>query len=117
MRCTENKLQIRADTALTPAGAPTNYGWTDVVLSPYPYNALPMYLLNSDVKLGAFEHYVDGVKQDGVFLGGYNTTTWGMKWMEESQGSYFHPYFQIQLKPEGQALEANETITFMKIWA
>jgi hypothetical protein len=64
-----------------------------------------------------YEHYVGEEKQDGWFLGGYNTTTWGVKWYEASSTSYFLPYFYMRLLPEGQGLGVNETRIFLRIQA
>ena len=115
LQCQDSRLHAWTDTALTAAGAPTNVAWTPLALSPYPYDASLLYLIDGDAPT-LYEHYIGDVKQDGYFLGGYNTTTWGVQWQEASgPGSYNQPYFYLRLLPEGQSLKANETKTFVKI--
>ena len=115
LQCQDSRLYVRTDTALTAAGAPTNVAWTPLALSSYPYDASLLYLIDGDAPT-LYEHYIGDVKQDGYFLGGYNTTIWGVQWQEASgPGSYNQPYFYLRLLPEGQSLKANETKTFVKI--
>ncbi|KAJ4376875.1 hypothetical protein N0V86_006311 [Didymella sp. IMI 355093] len=115
LQCQDSRLHAYTDTALTAAGAPTNFAWTPLALSSYPYDASLLYLVDGDAPT-LYEHYIGDVKQDGYFLGGYNTTTWGVQWQEASgPGSYNQPYFYLRLLPEGQSLQVNETKTFVKI--
>ena len=105
-------------TDLTAAGAPTNVQWVPLVLSPYPYDAALMYKIDGEAP-GVFEHYIDDVKQDGVYLGGYdNTTTWGFTYYPADVGSSGQSYYYMRLLgPDAGALGANETRAFVKIWA
>ncbi|KAF1361440.1 hypothetical protein EJ07DRAFT_176112 [Lizonia empirigonia] len=115
LQCQSSRLHAYTDTALTRAGAPTNTTWTLLSLSAYPYDVSLLYLVDGDAPT-LYEHYIGGAKQDGYFLGGYNTTTWGVQWREASgPGSYNQPFFYMRLLPEGQSLKANETKTFIKI--
>ncbi|XPT01357.1 hypothetical protein M3J09_010493 [Ascochyta lentis] len=115
LQCQSSRLHARTATALTRAGAPTNYDWTPLSLSSYPYDASLLYLIDGDAPT-LYEHYIGDVKQDGYFVGGYNTTTWGVQWQEPTgPGSYNQPFFYMRLLPEGQSLKANETKTFVKI--
>lgn len=115
LQCQDSRLHVRTDTALTRAGEPTNVEWTPLAVSPYPYDASLLYLIDGDAPT-LYEHYIGDVKQDGYFLGGYNTTTWGVQWQESSgPTSYNQPYFYLRLLPDGQSLKANETKTFVKI--
>ncbi|KAL6702461.1 hypothetical protein ACN47E_001831 [Coniothyrium glycines] len=115
-QCIDDKLTTFTPTTLNSAGAPINPVWTPLALSPYPYDASLLYLVDGEQPT-LYEHYAGDVKQAGYFLGGYNTTTWGVKWYEASQGSWNLPYFYLRLLPEGQALKANETKTFIRIQA
>ncbi|CAO2653530.1 Nn.00g029410.m01.CDS01 [Neocucurbitaria sp. VM-36] len=114
LKCTNGKLQAYTETALNRAGAPINVQWTPVALSPYENDAELLYLIDGEQPT-VYEHYIGEEKQEGVFLGGYNTTTWGVKWYEASQGSEGFPYFNLRLLPEGQEVGTNETKTFLKI--
>lgn len=114
VECVDDKLKIWTPTTVNAAGAPGPYKWTPLVLSPYPYDASLLYLLDGDQPT-LYEHYIDGAKQAGVFLGGFNTTTWGVEWQEADATSNGYPYYYLRLLPEGQALKANETKTFLTI--
>jgi hypothetical protein len=73
-----------------------------------------MYLYNGEQPT-LYEHYITEEKQDGSFLGGYNTTTWAVKWYEEDVTSYFYLFLEMRLLPEGQGLVVNETRIHLKI--
>ena len=62
-----------------------------------------------------YEHYVNGTKQDGLFLGGYNTSTWGISWEPASKASFNVPYFWARLVLPGAELWPNETTTYIQI--
>jgi hypothetical protein len=96
------------------AGAPGDAKFTPVALSPYPYDAELLYLIDGDQPT-LYEHYIGEEKQSGSYLGGFDTTTWGAKYYEADSTTYFLPYYQLRLLPEGQGLDANETRTFLKI--
>lgn len=117
LQCSEGRLRILAATALDAAGEPTNVDWTPLSIGPYPFDAGLMYLSEGDAPT-LYQHYINGTKQDGYYLGGYNTSTWGVQW-QESAGtvSYNKPYYSLRLLPEGQALKSNETKSFLKIFA
>jgi hypothetical protein len=84
-----------------------------------------MWKLTDGPAIKPFEHYIDGVKQDGVFIGGYdNSTTWGLKWYPPEQGSSGLEYYYTRLlgpnsadPTTGEKLKANETRAFIKIAA
>lgn len=116
LQCIDDKLNIYTESSLNAAGAPQNYKWLPLALSSYPYDALVLYYVDG-VQPGLYEHYVNGTKQSGSFLGGFNTTTWGVKWYAAGQGTRGFPYFNLRLLPDGQALLANETRTFVRIQA
>jgi hypothetical protein len=114
VQCIDNKLNALADTSVNEAGAPGNSKWTPLALSEYPYDASLLYLIEGEQPT-LYEHYIGEEKQNGWFLGGFNTTTWGVKWREADSTSYFYPYFSMRLLPEGQGLKPNETRIFLKI--
>ncbi len=62
-----------------------------------------------------YEQYVDGVKQDGIFVGGYNSTTWGVSWEPASQVTNDQPYYWARLLAPGAGVGFNETKTYIKI--
>lgn len=102
---------------MNAAGRPINVEWTPLSVSPYPYDASLMYLVDGDAPT-LYEHYIGEEKQDGYFIGGYDTTTWGVQWHEPTgAGSYNQSFYYIRLLPEGESLKANETKTFLKIYA
>ncbi|KAF2262130.1 hypothetical protein CC78DRAFT_535020 [Lojkania enalia] len=123
LRCFNNALEARVATDLTEAGEPTNFQWTPLSISSLPWDAPLLYKYTGGLPVKVFEHYIDGVKQDGVFLGGYdNTTLWGFKYSAEQQGSYGMPYYYMRLlgpdsadPTTGAALKANETRGFIMI--
>ncbi|KAI0594605.1 hypothetical protein F4775DRAFT_573397 [Biscogniauxia sp. FL1348] len=124
LKCDAGVLKGWVPTDLTAAGAPTSYVWTPLVISPYPYDAALMWKIDGDAPK-IFEHYIDGVKQDGVFLGAYeNTTTWGLEYQAADSGSSGLDYYYTRLlgpnsadPSTGAALGANETVAFIKISA
>ncbi|KAH7385519.1 hypothetical protein DE146DRAFT_667318 [Phaeosphaeria sp. MPI-PUGE-AT-0046c] len=113
-QCQSDKLHVQADTKVNGAGGPQEPKLTPVALSPYPYDASLLYLIDGEQPT-LYEHFIDGQKQDGYFLGGYETTTWGVQWQEADSTSYFLPYFYMRLLPEGQELKTNETRVHIKI--
>lgn len=122
LKCDAGVLKGWVSTDLTAAGAPTNTQWAPLVLSPYPYDAALMWKVDGDTPQ-IFEHYVGDVKQDGVFLGGYNTSTsWGLKYYPANAGSSRQDYYYSRLlgpnsadPTTGAPLSANETTAFIKI--
>ncbi|KAF2199438.1 hypothetical protein GQ43DRAFT_442491 [Delitschia confertaspora ATCC 74209] len=121
-QCINNTMTAWVPNDLTAAGAPTNYQWTPLVISNYPYDAELMWKIQSSEELKPFEHYVDGVKQDGVFIGGYeNSTKWGFRYYPANVGSVRDYYLIRLLGPNsadpvtGAALQANETVGYIKI--
>ncbi|KAF1850455.1 uncharacterized protein K460DRAFT_412158 [Cucurbitaria berberidis CBS 394.84] len=114
LQCMEKALYVYTEPTLNSKGVPVGEDWTPLVLSPFPHNASLVYLADGQ-QPSLYEHYVQGKKQGDVFVGGYNTTTWGVQWSKEGEGSMKGPYFHLRLLPEGQGLKVNETKTFLKI--
>ncbi|KAI1474678.1 hypothetical protein K445DRAFT_323240 [Daldinia sp. EC12] len=126
LKCDGGVLKALVNTDLTDAGAPTNAQWSELLFpSNAPYDAPLLWKITDGIAPQIFEHYVDGVKQDGVFLGAYNTSTrWGLKYNPETSGSYHQDFYYARiLGPNsadpvtGEPLKANETTAFVKIWA
>ncbi|KAI0010878.1 hypothetical protein F4779DRAFT_575809 [Xylariaceae sp. FL0662B] len=122
LKCEAGELKAWVPTDLTAAGAPTSYQWTPLVISPYPYDASLMWKIDGAAPQ-VFEHYVDGEKQDGVFLGGANgNSTWAFKYYPANVGSSGLDYYYMRLlgpdsadPSTGEQLKANETMAFVKI--
>ena len=118
LQCSEGRLQVRTATALDAAGEPTNYDWTPLSVGPYNFDAGLRYLAEEGDAPTLYQHYINGTKQDGYYVGGFNTSTWGVQWRESAGTvSYNQPYYSLRLLPEGQALRYNETKSFLKILA
>jgi hypothetical protein len=100
-QCTEDKLNVFADTSLNRAGKPGNPKWTPLVLTSHLYDAQLMYLYNGE-RPTLYEHY-------------NGEETWAVKWYEANPTSYFYPFFEMRLLPEGRELDANETRIHLKI--
>jgi hypothetical protein len=82
-----------------------------------------MYKLGEGLPVKTFEHWRNGEKQDGVYLGGYdNSTTWGFTYYPADQGSSGLNYYYMRLlgpdsadPTTGEALGKNETRGFLKV--
>ncbi|KAF2789297.1 hypothetical protein K505DRAFT_284607 [Melanomma pulvis-pyrius CBS 109.77] len=118
LKCASSSLQAYVYTSADGAGAPHDIQWTPLVLTPYSYDAALMYKINGGIPVKTYEHYIGEEKQDGVFLGGYNTTTWGFEYQKANQGSGFQDYYYMRLLgTDFGELGANETKGFIKIGA
>jgi len=60
-----------------------------------------------------YAHEIGGVRQDGVFLGGGDVTTWGFRRPSEGAGAGY--YFVRLLVPGAKALHEDEFKGFMKV--
>ncbi|KAI1810064.1 hypothetical protein GGS20DRAFT_569146 [Poronia punctata] len=124
LRCQNGQLQAYVPTDLTDAGAPTAIEWSALKISVYPYDASLLWKVEGQSP-SIFEHYVDGVKQDGVFLGGYDdSTTWGLKFQAKDNFNSFEDFFYTRLlgpnsadPTTGAPLKQGETTAFIKIAA
>lgn len=124
IRCSGTTLETYAPTDLEPWGEPTNVQWTPLSLAPYPYDAGLMWKITGGLPLKVFEHYIEGVKQDGVFLGGYdNSTTWGFKYYPADPVDFYNlDYYYLRLlgpnsadPVTGAPLGKNETRGFVRV--
>lgn len=78
--------------------------WLAVNVTDMPYSAQLMWGLGQySVPVQAYEHYEDGVRQDGFFLGAHNVTTWALQEVPASSASGSKPYWQIRLLGPGSA--------------
>ncbi|KAI0383370.1 hypothetical protein F5Y04DRAFT_33571 [Hypomontagnella monticulosa] len=125
LQCAGGALQAWVPTDLTDAGAPTNVQWASLAFPvDEPWDAPLMWKFNGQPPQ-IFEHYIDGEKQDGVFLGAYNgSTTWGLKYNPANVGSYNSDFYYARIlgpnsadPSTGAPLNANETTAFIRILA
>lgn len=99
--------------------------WIPLTLAPYPYDAGLIRKITDGTPLRVFEHYIDGVKQDGVYLGGYdNSTAWGFMYYPADVSAYELDCYYVRLLEHssadpttGAALKVNETKGFIKFAA
>ncbi|KAJ5591486.1 uncharacterized protein N7459_001855 [Penicillium hispanicum] len=97
--------------------------WLGVNVTDMPYSAELMYGLGQySLPIQAYNHYKDGVKQDGLFLGAHNVTTWGIQPVEGDQASGGKPWWMIRLlgpnsavPNTGKPLYDGEFRTFIRI--
>ncbi|KAH8653136.1 hypothetical protein BGZ60DRAFT_387014 [Tricladium varicosporioides] len=82
----------------------------DLLLSPSPGDKELRYLTDG-VKPETYAHEINGVRQDGIFLGISNVTTWAFRRTQA------HPeYYQIRLAPgSGEPLYEGEFKGFLKV--
>jgi hypothetical protein len=91
LRCSNNTLQ-----ALVPVGV-SQYEWQNLRISPYPYDAELMYLVDGGPEVQPYAIYVDGVQQPGVFLGADATTTWGFRYYPADASCCGTPFYGMRL--------------------
>ena len=97
--------------------------WKAVNVTDIPYSAQLMWGLGQySLPIQAYYHYLDGVKQDGIFIGAHNVTSWAVQLQDGSAGSGGQPYWLIRLLgPDsedpvtGAELEEGEYKTFIRI--
>lgn len=120
----KNPLQCSNNTllALLEHGV-SGYAYEPLQVSPYPYDATIGYDFGENsTAVKAFTHKIDGVQQEGTYLGGYeNTTTWGVRY-EEDAGARGQSFFYVRLlgpdsadPKTGEALYPNEFTSFIKV--
>lgn len=116
-RCTNDVLQAVIESGVS------SLDYEPMQISPYPYDATMGYDFgNESTPVKAFTHSIDGVQQDGTYLGGYeNTTTWGVKY-EANAGARGQSFFYIRLlgpnsaDPQtGAPLQEGEFTSFIKV--
>ncbi|KAJ5664633.1 hypothetical protein N7462_011446 [Penicillium macrosclerotiorum] len=72
--------------------------------------------------INAYYHYIDDVKQDGIFLGAHNVTSWGIQQQTNVPGTSGGPAWLLRLlgpgsedQETGEALKDGEYETFIRI--
>ncbi|KAJ6027781.1 hypothetical protein N7499_001239 [Penicillium canescens] len=89
-----------------------------------PADALLQWGLAEDESevIDAYYHYIDGTKQDGIFLGAHNVTSWGVQQQEHIPGTSGGPMWQLRLlgpnsvdQETGEVLKEGEYKTFIRI--
>lgn len=119
LRCNDATDSFEANV---PSGV-SGYEWKSVNISDYPYSAVLMWGLGEySLPIQTYHHYQDGVKQDGIFLGSHNVTTWGIQQQSGSAGSSGNPYWLLRLlgpnsenPSNGEPLSDGEYRTFIRI--
>ena len=97
---------------------PTDFpekGWKNIVVSEASPSR-PLAYAFSGVKPTAFAHYLDGVKQDGIFIGGYqNSTTWAFSRVNANDSRPIGEQYSARLlTPNNTALQPGEFTAFIK---
>jgi hypothetical protein len=89
-----------------------------------PADALLQWGLAEDESevIDAYYHYIAGTKQDGIFLGAHNVTSWGVQQQENIPGTSGGPMWQLRLldpssvdQETGEGLKEGEYKTFIRI--
>ncbi|KAK2757115.1 hypothetical protein FQN54_005085 [Arachnomyces sp. PD_36] len=122
LRC--NSAQPAGSTlqANVPSGV-SGYSWTPLQVADIPYSAPLMWGLEEEYSHAVEPYYhvdADGVRQEGLFLGAHNVTSWGIEYV--SSGFFGLPYWFIRLLgPDsedpvtGEPLGDNESVTFIRV--
>lgn len=114
LKCSDGVLRAWVNTELTAAGAPTNFQWAPLALSPFANDGVLLYKVEGE-EVRVYEHYIGEEKQPGLFLGGYDdSTTWGFKYIAPHATSRYGNY-QMRLIRTTEAVSTNETRGFVKI--
>ncbi|KAI9935057.1 hypothetical protein MW887_000678 [Aspergillus wentii] len=100
LRCndaTPNLLEGRVETGVS------DFSWQQLNITNIPYSASLMWGLPEDESISVefYNHYNDGKKEDGIFLGANNVTQWGIKYYGPDAGSHGLPYWFFRLLGEG----------------
>ncbi|KIW09613.1 uncharacterized protein PV09_00481 [Verruconis gallopava] len=102
----------------------SGYTWETLQFAPYPYDQELMYLVDGGPAAQAHTLSVDGVEQEGVFLGADGVALWGFRYIDASQGCCGVPYYQLRLlgpnsadPNTGAPLQDGEFTGFLKIAA
>lgn len=123
----KNALRCNAATEILEGYFPqgvSGYAWQQVNITDIPYDAeLGWGWGQYSTGVQAYEHFIDGVQQDGVFLGQDGYTTWGVKWYADGDDN--EDYWGLRLLgansavpgTNGTALLDGEYRTFLKIAA
>jgi hypothetical protein len=116
LRCYNDTLHGFVSTGVSA------FTWETLQFSPYPYDAELMYFVSGGPAAQAYSHYIDSVKQDGVFLGANGVTTWGFRYFDASYGCCGAPFYQLRLlgpdstdPSTGAPLQDGEFKGFLKV--
>ncbi|EAW14395.1 uncharacterized protein ACLA_074320 [Aspergillus clavatus NRRL 1] len=121
LRCNDATSSIEGRVPWGVSGV----AWKTVNVSDMAWSAPLMWGLDAAFSRAVepYHHYVNGVRQDGVFLGAGNVTRWGVKYYETSAGSWGWPYWMLRLlgpgsedRATGEALKQGESTTFIRIY-
>jgi hypothetical protein len=116
LQCYNNTLHGFVSTGVSA------FTWEILQFSPYPYDEELMYLVDGGPAAQAHSLYLDGVKQDGVFLGANGVTSWGFRYLDASHGCCGAPFYQLRLlgpnstdPSTGSSLQDGEFSGFLKV--
>jgi hypothetical protein len=92
----------------------------DDLLLGHPLTMLSLRILKSEGKVEAYAHETGGVRQDGVFIGSGNVTTWGFRHQPASECE--SDYYEMRLlgrdgadPTTGEPLRDGEFKGFLKV--
>ncbi|KAJ5103180.1 hypothetical protein N7532_003709 [Penicillium argentinense] len=119
LRCND---ETNSFESYVPSGV-SGAEWKSVNVTDIPYSAQLMWGLGQySLPIQAYHHYRNGVKQDGIFLGAHNVTTWALQLQSGSAGSGGKPYWLMRLlgpnsadPVTGDALAEGEYRTFIRV--
>lgn len=92
----------------------SGYGYNPVNIAPYPYDAEVMWGVEGPA-LQAYHHFIDGVQQDGLFLGSQGVTRFGIERVAQGGAPTGLPYWTLRLLGPNSSVppgSANATATY-----
>lgn len=101
-----------------------SHQYAPINITSNPANAQLKYGLPVDESepIDAYYHYIDDKKQDGIFLGAHNVTSWGVQRQVNVPGTDGRPMWVLRLlgpgsedQETGKALLEDEYETFIRI--
>ncbi|KAF2094318.1 hypothetical protein NA57DRAFT_60948 [Rhizodiscina lignyota] len=123
MRCTPTSSNPAQIEAYIPCGV-SGYCWNPLNIAPYPYDAELMWGVDGPA-VQAYQHFIGGVQQPGLFLGSQGVTKWGIERVAQGGAPTGQPYWTLRLlgpnsqvppgSPNATATYADEYETFILI--
>ena len=96
----DDRTWLRCINGTMQAYAPVNWpdqAWVNIAIE--SERSEMGYFIGSTTPIAPFAHYVDGVKQDSVFVGavGHNSTTWAFTYRPANQSTHGRDFFYARL--------------------